>query len=187
MFAMRYPDLVGNVPWMPQFLAAFMAGIVVASADLKPLFIALARQWVLVGAVVGLLCVKLFFEVNGLAVDIGAVLLCAVLVGTVYHADVSMPFVRMLNSKPVQFLGRISYSLYLVNVPIIWVFMYLAAPLGLDQLGALERGLLTGLLVTACSLPIAVFSERVFERAGIKLGRMLSLKPVRTVDLVPAE
>lgn len=188
VFAMRHPDLVGNVPWMPQFLAAFMAGVVVANASLKPMFSALARQSVVIGAVLGLICVKLFFEVNGWAVDIVAVILCAMLVGGVYHENASMPFVRVLNSKPVQFLGRISYSLYLVNVPIIWVFIYLSAPLGLDHLGALERGLITGLLVTACSLPIAAFSERIFERAGIRLGRAISLRPVvRTADLAPGE
>ena len=172
---------------MPHFLAAFMAGMVAANPLLKPLFSALARQGVMIGAVVGLICAKLFFEVNGLAVSMGAVLLCTVVVGGVYRADLSSPLIRMLNSKPVQFLGRISYSLYLVNVPLIWVFMYLAAPLGLDHLDPLWRGLLTGLLVSVCSVPIAALSEMFFERTGIELGRMLSLKPVGARELAPAE
>ncbi len=180
MFAMKYPVMVGNVPWMPQSLAAFMAGMVAADARMKPVFSA-TTQPIMIGLVLALMATKLFFTVTGMPVRIANVLFCMGLVGCVYHASASMPFIRVLNSKPAQFLGRISYSLYLVNIPLIWVFMTVLP----TEIGPLERGLLIGLLAAICSVPVAAFSERVFERGGIALGRALTIR--KRLRLAPAE
>ncbi|MBZ9919095.1 acyltransferase [Mesorhizobium sp. BR1-1-12] len=185
--AMGHPNLLGGALWMPYSLAAFMAGMVGADARLKPLF-ALANQHALVSIVAALVAIKLFFLTGGLAVRTSNVLLSMALVGGVYHASTAVPFVRLLNSRLAQYLGKVSYSLYLVNVPIIWVFMWLAPALGLDHLGALERGLVTGFLVALCSLPVAALSESVFEQGGISLGRALSIRSVaRSSALSPAD
>lgn len=186
LFAMRHPALLGGVKWMPQFFSAFMAGMVAADDRLKPVFAAVPRSAPII-IVAALVSIKLLFHVNGLAVRVSNVLLCMLLVGSVYHASTTAPFVRMLNSSAVQFFGRISYSLYLVNVPVIWVFMALTPALRLDQLGGLGCGLVVGFLVVVCSLPIAALSEWSMERGGVRIGRLLSIKPRQSMILRPAE
>ena len=74
--------------------------------------------------------------------------------------------VTLFDGRSLQFLGRISYSLYLLNVPIIWIVM-----LPLPQGHPLGRGLFLGLVVMTLSLPLAALAERFVERPGQNLGR----------------
>lgn len=178
LLAMKASFLVGGAPWMSPFLAAFIAGMVAADTRFRTVFLGMGQR-LLVLLLVMLLAIKLFLPMKGFAVGVLNVALSMMLVGGVYHAALSTPFIRALNSRPSQFLGRISYSLYLINVPLIWVVLALSPALGLDRLDATARGLLIGLLVTLASLPAAALSEKVVERAGIRLGRMLSIKPDR--------
>jgi hypothetical protein len=53
-----------------------------------------------------------------------------------------------------------------VNIPLIWLLFALSPTLGVDHLGAAERGLRIELLVTLASLPLAAFSEWLVERGG---------------------
>lgn len=178
LLAMKASFLVAGTQWMSPFLAAFIAGMVAADARFRTVFLGLGQR-MLVLLLVMLVAVKLFLPERGFSVSFLNVALSMMLVGGVYHAALSTPFVRALNSRPSQFLGRISYSLYLINVPLIWVVLALSPAMGLDRLDATSRGLLMGLAVTLLSLPAAVFSERVVERGGIRLGRMLSIEPDR--------
>lgn len=90
------------------------------------------------------------------------------LVAAVY---ILQPVRRILEVKPVRFLGKISFSLYLTHVPILLAYTYL---LGWEQWG------LALLLAFATMLPIALlFSHHVEEpahRLGKRVGRALGGK-----------
>jgi hypothetical protein len=79
---------------------------------------------------------------------------------------------RRLRSSKRSIAGRCSfsagsYSLHLVNIPLIWLLLALSPALGLDHFGAVEHGLLIGLLVTLASLhPRIAAARRIFRMAG---------------------
>jgi peptidoglycan/LPS O-acetylase OafA/YrhL len=157
------------------FLPAFIAGMLLEDRRLGPMYEGV-RPWTLWAGIAALVAARLFLPSSGVPEYAGNIFLCALFVGCVYYSKPEHPVIQVLVSRPIQFLGRISYSLYLVNVPIIWVFIPLTPRLGLNRLGALDRGLIVGLLVTILSIPIAAFSEKYVEQPGIRLGRLLSTR-----------
>jgi peptidoglycan/LPS O-acetylase OafA/YrhL len=77
-----------------------------------------------------------------------------------------------LSSPPVRFLGRVSYSLYLLHFPIV-----LAVLIQLNQMGyttslGLSLALIT--IVMTISLPLAALSYYFIERPFIRAGRRLA-------------
>lgn len=85
---------------------------------------------------------------------------------------------RVLEAAPSRFLGRISYSLYLWNVP---VFAIMLAVVGAKLANAhpLEVGVSVGVAATLVTIPLAHLSERCLERPCIALGRSLTRRPHR--------
>ena len=76
---------------------------------------------------------------------------------------------RIFGSRPLVFLGKISYSLYLVHFPVIatfssWFFLKLEKDLGYHGTVALDFILTTGLVIL-----LSVLSERYLEPWGKKL------------------
>jgi peptidoglycan/LPS O-acetylase OafA/YrhL len=93
------------------------------------------------------------------------------LLSIAYHSRTALN--ALAESKVSQFLGRISYSLYLINAPVLFVLVRLV-----DHQPALtSHPLLTGsaiaLAVLAVTIPLAWLNERYVERPGIRLGRRL--------------
>ncbi|MBV8911487.1 MAG: acyltransferase [Acetobacteraceae bacterium] len=95
-----------------------------------------------------------------------------VLVGSVQGMRAGV-LLRMLQAPLSQHLGRISFSLYLWNVPI---FTLLFGLVGYDLVRehVLASGLLLGTLTVLLTLPVAEVSERWLERPCIRLGRALT-------------
>ncbi|RAI45454.1 acyltransferase family protein [Rhodoplanes roseus] len=87
-------------------------------------------------------------------------------------------------SRPASvFLGRISYSLYLFNVPLLIAFGPLIA--GRDPV---LIGVPTGIAVLGLTIPLAVLAERWIERPGIRAGsavaaRLATARPARVGSL----
>jgi peptidoglycan/LPS O-acetylase OafA/YrhL len=97
---------------------------------------------------------------------------CVILVGTTAYATLPL-LTAVLQSKAVQFLGRTSYSLYLLNVFVLlclWSIPDLSTPTRY----AVEIGMLVGSASLLITLPLAYASERWVERTGIALGRVLT-------------
>lgn len=114
---------------------------------------------------------------------IGQTVICGGLVGAVYYASPKLAVIRFLNWHPVLFLGRISYSLYLLNVLGLFVAWSIAAPLDVYPTHPLLTGLIVGSVVLLITIPFAAFSERIFEQGGIWLGRKLTRRsPTRPQD-----
>lgn len=79
--------------------------------------------------------------------------------------------VAFLSGGPLIFLGRISYSLYLLHLPALYLTLHLAMRLGLSGLAG-GWFLIIGSLLLA--IPIAWLSYRVIELPSIWAGKRLS-------------
>lgn len=109
------------------------------------------------------------------------------LVGFVCHNHRGL-FIRCLKHPFSQFLGRISYSLYLLNVVGLHALIKLMQhcfPQWCVQ-DPLSAGLFVGVVLSLITLPMAYVSYEYIEKNGIKWGRRLSRPSQITVrGLVP--
>ncbi|QIN62861.1 Acyltransferase family protein [Caballeronia sp. SBC1] len=166
MLAIDYPVLVGSLPNLWPYLVSFGIGVALSSPefkaidfDVKPTHLAIsivlfvfARHFVARGNISGLI-VHSF--------------LAGLVVFTASRAYRGLAY-KFLISRPVQFLGRISYSFYLLNVPIlyaVWGTILIINPH--PEKHYLLWGVGSALVTTILTLPLAVFSERFIERPGI--------------------
>lgn len=94
----------------------------------------------------------------------------AVVVGLLYYGRAGV-FGQWLERPSSVFLGQISYSLYLLNVPFL---------LPLDSMAPLPAPILSGLcygaLIAAVVMPLSYLSFRLIEKPGIALGRALTTR-----------
>lgn len=95
------------------------------------------------------------------------------LVGIVYHRR-SLSFNTFLETPFSTYLGKISYSFYLLNVIFLDMICQLLRLHPLAGTHYLEFGLLAGLFITLLTIPLAHFSEKYIERPSVKVGRILS-------------
>lgn len=94
------------------------------------------------------------------------------LVGIVYHRR-SISFNAFLETKFSTYLGKISYSFYLLNVIFLDMVCQLLLRQPLASTHYLESGILAGLFIAALTIPFAHFSEKYIERPSVKLGRTI--------------
>ncbi|MGM5033866.1 acyltransferase family protein [Tardiphaga sp. 803_E3_N1_3] len=79
-----------------------------------------------------------------------------------------------LSAPLVQFLGRISYSLYLYNFVIFVYFCSYAKRFVWITDHPIEGGLLVSMFTVGATLPLAYLSMRFIEIPGIALGRVVT-------------
>jgi peptidoglycan/LPS O-acetylase OafA/YrhL len=91
-------------------------------------------------------------------------------------SSAATPVHRVLATRPLRWVGRISYSLYLWHWPLLTLP---AMALGLELPG------IARLALVAVAFPIAGLSERYIERP-VRSGRALRLSPGRTVAFAGA-
>ena len=97
----------------------------------------------------------------------------AFLVTIVYHD----PGARVLRSRPLLFLGEISYGLYLMHFLVLFVIAHAVAPwipAPLDPAVAIVANLLFGVATLAVTVPIAAASYYLFERPFQDIGRRIA-------------
>ena len=148
-----------------RFVALFVVGILIAG-HLDAVRAAVARlpSWAapalwLLG--IGLLMAPgpTVFAYYNFVWGLGAALLLVLVVGGP-RAD------RMLSAAPLVWLGRVSYSLYLIHVPLLIAAVHVAY-------GRLPLGLTIAAVIPA-SLLCAELMHRFVELPSIRLGRVLS-------------
>ncbi|TPI51412.1 MULTISPECIES: acyltransferase [unclassified Mesorhizobium] len=184
VFAMAQPVFVMGAPHMSAWISSFAIGMLIADRRFQPFFsgVSSLALWLIIAAFV---IVRMFVPFNPDASTLGQVILCAALVGSVYYGDQSLTATTILANPVCRFLGKISYSFYLINVLFLLIVWSLVDPLGIYPTHALETGLLVGTVVVTLTLPFAYFSEKWLEQGGITLGRLLTT--ARTVpQTIPA-
>ncbi len=112
-------------------------------------------------------------------------LLATLLVGQIYHGKRDGWLSDALTSRPVQLLGRVSYSFYLFAVPVMWIGVAALIPTGLLESRPLEVGLALGFATTVATIPVAIAGERTVERWGIWIGSALARAVVGAKWLYP--
>ena len=91
-------------------------------------------------------------------------------------------FVNFLELKPLQYLGKISYGLYVYHFPIVW-FAARVRGLGIDETLAKP---LTALMTFASTLAIATLSYFLLEKPIIDLkDHFFPVKPASQAELPP--
>lgn len=170
----KYNFLLLYSPMLITGLPFLLAGAAVECGWLAPLMRSRLRGPVAALAAAALLADMLFVPFAWFKLHTGVMLLSiAVLVGWV-HAAHDGPVGRFLQARPSRYLGRISFSLYLWNVPVFELMLNALGQDRISRMGVLEAGLLVGAAATVVTIPIAHLSERWLEQPCIRLGRQLT-------------
>jgi peptidoglycan/LPS O-acetylase OafA/YrhL len=106
---------------------------------------------------------------------------CFLLLGYVTSVHGGLVF-RFLTANTVRFLGRISYSLYLLHLPIVFVAHGLIQRYEPDWFSSSFGVVVSTIVTLVVTIPLATvlyyFVERPFVRAGRDIARLItSIKP----------
>jgi peptidoglycan/LPS O-acetylase OafA/YrhL len=86
---------------------------------------------------------------------------------------------NVLESRPLAFIGRISYSFFLFHLPVFmltWTWVELFCPKFLSYHNQYVPALVLFVFTAACTIPIASFSEFYVERKWNSVGHRISQK-----------
>jgi peptidoglycan/LPS O-acetylase OafA/YrhL len=150
---------------MPITLTAMCAGMIASHPSCRPAIQSDNRFPVDVLFALNLALISVF-PIGQSLIEISRIIVAALLVGTLGAGARN----SLLASAPLQFLGRVSFSLYLLNVPIILLLSPIVKDLISDSLVA---GTALGVTTTLLTLPFAHLSEKYVERPGILAGNAL--------------
>jgi peptidoglycan/LPS O-acetylase OafA/YrhL len=171
MIALDSAPMVGWMPNMHAYLIAFVCGMAVAEPAVRGLVATIrpAAWWATLAALI----LSRAFHPGSLPSLLAMTGLSAVLVaGLLYGQKGSLA--RLLETAPVQTLGRISFSFYLLNVPMLYLIWAFTDRWAWTKDYALETGLVVGAISVAMTWPLALLSEKWIERPAIKAGRIMS-------------
>lgn len=175
VFAIEMPALVFDLPNMHMYLFVFMLGMLVALPEFEGVF-AKATGLRTVMLLVGALLVRHLAYRGALTGLIAQVILLGAVVGSVRWSLQTGWLHRFLGSAVSQFLGRTSYSYYLLNVVVLWVLWFSPAFSPLQNWSSpLVGGLVVGAIAAIATMPLAYLSQRYCEAPFINLGRKLSI------------
>lgn len=168
------PFITAFSPPLSGSLLAFYTGMLAAKlVDNRPVASDNGPAILLMAALYAF--ISLFAPLDSNVLLIAQVLVCAGLIVCVFTSR-DCAAIRFLNSAGLAKLGRISYSLYLLNVPVLWVVFSIAQDLSISQKWPVVSGLLVGGVTTLITIPIADVFERVIERPANAVGKRLTKK-----------
>lgn len=170
IFAIQKPEIVFSLPNMHASTFVFIAGMVVALPEVRVFF----ERVTSLQLCLLLVCAFLFrhlVHLESLPGLIAQVLLLSTLVGFIRWTPVKTGFHTFLEAPISQFFGKISYSYYLLNVPVLWLIWFMPvfyAPFA--KAGPVTGGLLSGIVAILFTVPLAYLSYRYIERYFIAFG-----------------
>ena len=171
LIAIEYPVLVFRLPALWPYLFMFILGMLAASPAAAFMVRGLhpAAVWVAIPMFLAARHVTSRAAISGL---IAQGLAAALLVGCIAYRDDAVT--RALSARAMVFLGRISYSFYLLNVIALYL-MWAVIETWVAEPGyhAVLWGLLSATASVALTIPAAAISERLVERPGIRIGHLL--------------
>lgn len=175
--------MVAFLPNMHAFLVAFMAGMLVAEPGLAAVLSeAPGEAWW--AALAGIVIARVWephIRITGL---VGMVMCASLLVGGLLHGRRGSLH-RLLESRVAQGLGRVSFSLYLLSVPVLYAIWGWTDRWGWVGKHALEAGVAVGVIAIGLTYPLAWMSERWVERPAMVASRLVA-RWVRRHDPVMA-
>lgn len=178
------PFFTAFSPALSGSLCAFYAGMLAAKLSGERVSVRDNGGAILLMAVLYAFA-SLFAPLNSKSLLIAQVLACAGLIVAVYTSRDCFA-IRILNSEYLLKLGRISYSLYLLNVPVLWIMFSIAPQFHAFQKHPVLSGVLIGVATTLITIPIADAFERAVERPANALGKRLTNRN-RVSKCAPAE
>ncbi len=136
--------------------------------------------------------------------QVGSLVALAVLIATAYRTSnplqavlvvpmlvalvLETPLFRLLRWRPLRFVGEISYSIYILHYPLIWIiFTVVLNPRWTEDLPFVERmlvGVGCGAVVIAVATVCYVYVERPFVRLGRREWTIESLLSMRRRRLI---
>ncbi|QIE24837.1 acyltransferase [Caballeronia sp. SBC2] len=180
LFALQFPILALNYSLLAASMFPLMIGMLLGSDGMRNLFSNLGK-----GAWVAILLFFVFSrQVVGHEMYTGVLsytLAGGLLVAVIFYGDNALS--RFLCTPIPSFLGRLSYSFYLYNVPIsgaIWDLITNAFPA--QSTHSILFGALSAIFSTCIAIPLSILSERYVERPGIRLGRWLTRPSMPLAD-----
>lgn len=180
--ALESGPMVLSLPNMHAWLIAFVTGMAIAEPGVKRLITGVNRNvvWVILAALV----VSRTFHAHASLVSLLTMTgLAAALVAVLLYGEKSS-FQIWLESAPLQSLGRISFSFYLFNVPVLYLIWSFTDRLQWAPSYALEAGIAIGIVSAVLTWPLAEMSERWIERPSIAAGRLV-VRGVRAIASGP--
>jgi len=172
IYSIDYPYLVLFMPNMWVYLCGFIMGVALSYPAILNSTATLPRSVVGITLFV-FIATRHIVSRNGISSIVAQAILAALVVFSV--AKKSEGFTgRILSSKPAQIMGKISFSFYLINVPIlglVWAMIekYVPHP----EVHSTSIGLASALATTIIAVPISLLAERYVERPGIRAGRIV--------------
>ena len=159
-----------GLPNMHIFLLPIFAGMLISEPMLKPLIAqAPVPAWLCLAVLIFCRAFSYHSSISGLiAMEVAA----AALVAALLHGRRGS-LVSLLERPIPQTLGRISFSFYLLNIPVLYLIWAYTDGLAWPKTHALEAGLSVGALAIALTWPLAWASERWIERLSIAAGRWI--------------
>jgi len=168
LYAVDQPRLVFDLPNLRVYLFLFVLGMLAGEKGLGSLIRISPRAF---AALLGFsFAGRLFVDHRPISSLFGLGLSSVLLVLGVYHAPQCR--LRSFLEKPaIQYLGRISYSFYLLNVIFLnFLWSILDRIPGVSQ-HALELGLLVGTLCCLITIPFAHLLEILIEQPSIRFAK----------------
>lgn len=167
-----------KIPIIPTFLyqslPPFVCGFFVASEQAEQFFITITKD--------SRFCIIIFcsffivcFTVSPLSLSsILMRLFCiSIFLGGIYYRQFT-PLLKILESRPSLYLGKISYSFYLNNV----IFLYIFHPIFLanfqGKMHPLEFGLLTSVICVVPAIILSHITEKYIEQPSIRFGKAIT-------------
>jgi peptidoglycan/LPS O-acetylase OafA/YrhL len=173
-FAIDFPMLLGGIANLWPYALGFVLGMIVAEGRVVELLRTAAGPNSQLLYLVGFLFGRHLVERAGVSGLIAQTVFAALLVGSL-TAHSSGILSRYLSSPVSQFMGRISYSLYLINV--IWLYFFWAI-LPVPATDNIPQVIFTGLAsafgALLITIPLSQLNYKWVEVPFIKLGNLLA-------------
>jgi peptidoglycan/LPS O-acetylase OafA/YrhL len=160
------PALVFDIQNFHVAMIAFIAGMALAMPQAGAFFSSFGRwTWItLLAVLVFTNHINSAWATSSVLLRVGAATL---LVGSLRYAR-NAGLDEFLSNRVSQYLGKISFSFYLFNVPVMYA-VFDIVPTVAPKFAAVA-GIPTGLLIAAITVPIAALSYRFVERPFMRLA-----------------
>lgn len=168
LLATQSKDLVFQLPRMHGYLMAFMVGMLAAEPGLRPLMRDVPPQSWWIALALTVFC-RAFLPHTTMTLAVMTMAAGFLVAGLLHGEPGSLS--RFLERPVSQFLGRISYSVYLYNVPVLYFIWAFTDRHDWPKSHPLEAGLIVGAASLALTIPLAWASERWVEQASIRWGK----------------